>query len=268
MFTEGPQWLNPSFLYVGLLCLAILLVGTRVHHGSIFRPIREKLLYRLLLASIAGWLGAWVLLPFGWVPVPEKALSFFVPGTLFGVLVMLPVLNHLERHLLQAAGLVWAATVAHAAIWSTGLLVYGVVVDAGVLDAFDLPRHIEDIILPMVLGIPMGVVFGVIVFVAMSRILNLRFDRRGWFIAIIISAVCGAIYVGTLFDWPEWTESLESFTFSDSPMFFAYILWYAATAAVFDLGKPQPHSPITKYDLGLLGGLVLLTIWFLWQFNL
>jgi len=236
-----------------LLCLAILLVGIHVHHGSIFRPIREKLLYRLLLASIAGWLGAWFLLPLGMLSVPNKTLGFFVPGTLFGVLVMLPMLDHPEKHPLRATVLVWAATLAHAAIWITGFSVFYVV------DAYDLPLE-PDIVGHMVLGIPVGVVFGVIVFVAMSRILNLRFDRRGWFIAIIISAVCGMIYVDAVLGGLEWVENLESLTFSKSPMFFAYILWYAATAAVFNLGKPQPQSPITKYDIVLLGGFPLLTI--------
>jgi len=159
---------------------------------------------------------------------------------------MLPMLDYPERHPLRATVLVWAATVAHAAIWVVGVSVYFA------LDAYGLLRHIEDIILSMVLGIPMGVVFGVIVFVAMSRILNLHFDRRGWFIVIIISAVCGTIYLGAPFNW--------LINVSQSYMFFSYILWYAATAAVFNLGKPQPQSSITKCDIVLLGGLVLLTI--------
>ena len=250
MFVEGPQWLSPSFLFVGLLCLAVLLVGIRIQHGSIFRPIREKLLYRLLLASIAGWLGAWFFLPNSW-GIPDKTLSLFVPGALFGVLVMLPMLDHPERHPLRVALLAWAATVAHAAIWVTGSLVFGV------LSEYD-PLH--DWAFLMILGASVGVVFGMIVYVAMSHILNLRFDRRGWFIAIIISVVCGTIYVGGVFGWPEWVKNFESFTFSDFLMFFAYILWYAATAVIVDLGKPQPQSSITKYDFGLLGGLVLLTI--------
>jgi len=79
-------------------------------------------------------------------------------------------------------------------------------------------------------------------------------------IAIIISAVCGMIYVDAVLGGLEWVENLESLTFSKSPMFFAYILWYAATAAAFNLGKPQPQSPITKYDIVLLGGFPLLTI--------
>ena len=253
MFDEHPQWFSPVFLYLGLLCLAVLLVGIRIQHGSIFRPIRKKLLYRLILASIAGWLGAWFILPLGLFSVPEKALGFFVPGTLFGVLVMLPMLDHPHRHLFRVAVLAWAATIAHVAIWVTGFLVYGV------LGEYD-PLQLAEWIFLMILGASVGVVFGVIVFVAMSRTLNLRFDRRGWFIAIIISAVGGTIYVGALFNWPEWVGNLEHFTFSDSPMFFAYIFWYAATAAVFDLGKPQTRSSTKIYDFGLLGGLVLITI--------
>lgn len=252
MFDEHPQWFSPVFLYVGLLSLAVLLVGIRIQHSSIFRPIREKLLYRLLLASIAGWLGAWFFLPNSW-GIPDKTLSLFVPGALFGVLVMLPMLAHPERHPLRVALLAWAATVAHVAIWVTGSLIYVV------LGEYDPLQHVEWAFF-MILGTSVGVVFGVIVCVAMSRILNLRFDRGGWFIAIIISAVCGTIYVGGVFGWPEWVGNLRHFTFSDSPMFFAYILWYAATAAVFDLGKPQPQSSIKIYDFGLLGGLVLITI--------
>ena len=253
MFVEGPQWLSPSFLHVGLLCLAVFLVSIRIQHGSIFHPIREKLLYRLILASIAGWLGAWFILPFGFFAVPEKALGFIVPGAFFGVLVMLPMLENPEKHPLRVAVLAWAATVAHVAIWVTGSLIYVV------LGEYDPLQHVEWAFF-MILGTSVGVVFGVIVCVAMSRILNLRFDRGGWFIAIIISAVCGTIYVGGVFGWPEWVGNLRHFTFSDSPMFFAYILWYAATAAVFDLGKPQPQSSIKIYDFGLLGGLVLITI--------
>lgn len=230
---------HPVFLFVGLLCFAVLLVGIRVQHGSIFRPIREKLLYRLLLASIAGWLGAWFF--------SQETLGLFMPGTLFGVLVMLPMLGHPQRHPLRVAVLVWAATIAHVAIWVTGVSLYGV------MSGYE----------PMILGAPAGVAFGVIVFVAMSRILNLRFDRPVWIIAIIISAICGTIYAGVMIDdWLGWVRNLEYFNFEESPIFPAYILWYAATAAVFDLGKPQPQSPIRNYDFGLLVGLVLLTIWF------
>lgn len=265
MFGNGPQWLSPSLLYLGLLCLAVLLLGIHIQHGSILRPIRQKLLYRLLLASIAGWLGTWFLLPFGWFSIPDKTSSFFVPGTILGVLVMLPMLDHPERHLLRAAVLVWAATVAHAAIWFTGFSVFDV------LETYDLlpPAPDSDISVWIIFGVPVGVVYGAIVYVAMSRVLNLQFDGRGWFIAMIISMVCGTLYVGIWSDYPsnlwnEWKEVLESATFSDSPMFFAYILWYAATAAVFDLGRQQPQSPVTKYDVGLLGGLVL-TTYMLWR---
>jgi hypothetical protein len=231
----------------------VLSVGIRIRHGSIFRPIREKLLYRLMLASIAGWLSAWFILPLGFFGVPVKTLGFIMPGTFFGVLVMLSMLEHPEKHPLRGVVLVWAATVAHVAIWVTGFSVYSVTL-------IDALQDVEWAYFLMILGSSVGVIFGVIVFIAMSRIFNLRFDRRGWFIAIFISAVGGTIYVGALFGWPEWVRNLERFTFSDSPMFFAYILWYVATAAVFDLGKPQPQSSMKVYDLRFLGGLVLITI--------
>lgn len=233
------EHLHPAFLYLGLLSLAVLLVGIRIQHGSIFRPIRENLLYRLFLATIAGWVGACVL----WFSVLEP-LGIFVPGLLFGVLVMLPMLDHPERHPFRVVVLAWAAMIAHAAIWFTGILLIDMV-------GYE----------PIKVGAPAGVVFGVIVFLAISRILNLRFNRPVWFIAILISMICGTIYAGIILeDWFGWVSNFKYFNLEDSPIFFIYILWYAATAAVFHLGKPYPRSPITKYDFSLLGGLVLITI--------
>lgn len=245
---------HPVFLFVGLLCFAVLLIGIRVQHGSILRPVREKLLYRLILASIAGWLGAWFILPFDIFGFPEKALGFIVPGAFFGVLVMLPMLEHLVERPLRVAVLAWAATAAHVAIWVTGSSAFLV------LSEYDPLQHVEWAFL-MIVGASAGVPFGVIVFVAMFRILNLRFDWPVWIIAILISAICGTIYVGVVIDdWLGWVRNLEYFNFANSPIFLAYILWYAATAVVFDLGKPQLQSSIKIYDFVLLGGLVLITI--------
>ena len=233
-------------------------MGIRTRHGGILRPIRERLLYRLLLASIAGWLGAWFLLPFSWLPVPETR-GFFVPGAIFGVVVMVTMLDDPVRHPLRAATLVWAATIAHAALWVTGFTVYGVLEvleNLEVLDAYlpqmSLPQWIGSVIW----GGPPGVVFGLIVSIAMSRILNLQFGRSIWFLIVIISGASGSIYVSTLLD--DWSN-LEGLMFNEAPIFFAYIIWYVATSAVFNLGKTQPVTSMTKLDFILFGVLVLLT---------
>jgi len=60
-------------------------------------------------------------------------------------------------------------------------------------------------------------------------------------------------------DWPEWVGDLEYFTFDGSPVFFVYVLWYAATAAVFNLGKARALAPVTKLDFVFVGGLILIT---------
>jgi hypothetical protein len=227
-------------------------VGIRARHGGIFRPIRERLLYRLLLAAVAGWLSAWFLLPFHLFPIPEVR-GFFVPGTIFGVLVMVSMLDDSARHFVRAALLVWAATIAHAAIWVTGFAIYDVA------DTYGQQWNHEARIL-LLLWAPPGVVFGIIVTAAMSRILNLRFGRAIWFSNVVISGACGIIYVfAVTADWPAWVETLEVLTFDDSPVFFTYVLWYAATAAVFNLGKAQPLAPVTKLDFVFAGGLILIT---------
>ena len=144
MFTES---FSRVAQYAGLTFLSILLVGIRIRHGSILRPIRERLSYRLLLAAVAGWLAALFLHPFGtWGPFPEYFRDFFIPGTIFGVLVIVAMLDDPVRHLLRVAILVWAATIAHAAIWFTGLSVMDV------WDTYELPEPASGMILSMILS--------------------------------------------------------------------------------------------------------------------
>lgn len=244
---------NPVQLIAGLAFLTTFLVGVRLRHRSVARPIRLRLTHRLLLASIAGWLAAWFLLPFGFFRIPETG-GFFIPGTFFGFMVMVPMLNHPIRRLFRAAILVWAATIAHAAIWFTGFTIFGVADTYG--DEFWLLIYV----------VP-GLVFGAIVSVAMSRILNLRFERSIWFSIAIISVACGSAYVfAVLGEWPYWIESIEYLTFDDVPVFLIYVLWYVVSAAVFNLGKPQPAAPVTNTDFVLLGGLVLGTVLIGWYF--
>lgn len=261
LFESPPELPRPVALSVGLMLLGALLAGLHFRHGNILAVIRQKLTYRLMLASIAGWLSAWFLLPFAFFPIPETR-GFFVPGAIFGVLVMAPMLDHLRRHPLRAAILIWAAIVAYAMMWFAGMVIIEVIETCGALfDERDWsPKFSEEAILLPILGGVAGIVFGMTVSVAMSRVLNLHIARIHWLLIVILSGAFGTAYASVVTEFgPEWLKILEGYTFDDSPVFLTHILWYMALGAVFDRGGQQPLSPVAITDYVLLGVLMLLS---------
>jgi hypothetical protein len=248
-----------------------LLASLHFRHGAILDPVRRTLAYRLMLASIAGWLGAWFLLPFSFLPIPATH-GFFVPGAIFGVLVMVPMLDAPGRHPLRAATLVWAATVAYAMMWFAGMVIIEVL-DTYASQLFGerdwSPLFSEDAILLSLLGGPAGIVFGVIVSLAMSRVLNLHLARIHWFLIAILSGICGTAYAGVVTEfWPEWLDALDRHTFDGFPVFLTHIFWYILLGAIFDRGRQQTMTPTVNTDYGLLGALILLSLLVGWSLGL
>ena len=265
---SSPELPRSVVLSTGLILLGAFLAGVYFRHASVLGPTRQTLTYRLALASIAGWLSAWFLLPFSFLPIPETR-GFFVPGALFGLLVMVPMLEDPVRHWFRATILVWAAAVAYAAMWLAAMVNIEVVEAywPKLLDGtYWSPMFSEEAINVLILGGPAGIVFGIIASVPMSRVLVLRLKRAHWLLIIILSGACGTIYAGAVTDsWPEWIDSLERYTFADSFIFLAHILWYVLLGAVFSLGKSRPLAPTGHVDHALLGSLALLTILVVWS---
>ena len=268
-FVELPPNLPRSVaLFISLILLATLVVGIYIRHGGILRPLRRKLVYRLTLACIAGWLSASFISPFPVLPVPETS-GFFIPGTIFGALVMAPLSNDPRRHPFRVAILVWAATVAYATVWLFGMFVIEVWEKYFPQMASDLaegPDFLAGAVLSSIVGGPPGITFGVIVGTAMSLALGLRFERSCWLLILIISAICGTIYAGIVLGvWREWVEPVEIHTFRDSAVFLVHIIWYMGLGTAFNLRKPQLLPPSASINHVLLACLCLLTILTCWS---
>jgi hypothetical protein len=268
---SSPELPRPVALSAALILLSVWLAGLHFRHGSILDSIRHTLTYRLILASIAGWLSAWFLLPFSFFPIPETR-GYFIPGAIFGALVMAPMLDDPRRHRLRAAILVWAATVAYAMMWFAGMVIIEIIEAYGpqLFNEHDgSPLLGEEAFVVSILGGTTGILFGVIVSVAMSWVLNLHFARIHWFVIIIPSAIYGTAYTAAVTEfWPEWLQILDRHAFAGSSIFLTHVLWYVTLGAVFNRGSREPLKAIAMADYVLLGGLILLSALVGWSLGL
>lgn len=214
-------------------------------------PLKEHLAYRLVLAGAAGCLAAWVYLPEDFFTGPHDVLGWYLPGTVFGLLVLLPLLENPVRHWCRSAVLLCAATIAHLAMWTTGFLMFFV------LDGVQLVE--SDTGLTVVLGGPSGLVFGVIVALAATRTHGIRFDRYNWIAVALLSGLGGTIFAGIILgQWEFLRDILHLSIISRFDVYAAYMVLYLVYAMVFTLGKQQPLAKPTRVDMVLLGGLILL----------
>jgi hypothetical protein len=263
-----PRWLSLSLALVALL---LLLLVVRLRYGSILQPIRQKLTLRVLLASISGWLGAWFILPFSFFPIPE-AHGFFVPGALFGALVMVPALGSSAKEPVQGVLYIWAATVAYAMMWLTGMLVPEMF-EPAVSHLFGTSDEIavayEGTFYATLIGMPAGIVFSGVVGAAIFLGPGYRLNARRWFLLIALGAICGALYAGVVIDaWPEWSEALEHYTFEDSPIYLVQVLWYASFGVFLNECRHETAPPNHQANFLLISFLVLLTILAGWSLGL
>jgi len=215
-------------------------------------PLKEHLAYRLVLAGVAGCLAAWVYLPEGFFQGPHDILGWYLPGTVFGLLVLLPLLKDPVRHWFRSAILLCAATVAHLAMWTTGFSMFYV------LDGLQLVE--SDTGLTVVLGGSSGLVFGVIVALATTRTLDIRFVWYNWIAVALLSGLGGSIFAGIIMNqWEFLRDILHISVISRFDVYVAYMILYLVYAMVFTIGKQQPLAKPKRVDMVLLGGLVLLT---------
>lgn len=257
---------SPLVLIAVLVCLAAQLVYLRVRFGSILVPLKERLGFRLLMAAIAGCLAAWLYLPEGFFPGPQNTLGLFLPGTAFGLLVLIPLLDNPAQNWIRSAILLWIATVGHAAVWVTGLYTLLLLEDAH-FPAWDwLDSNGYNDLQLMLLGIPALVVFGLFIAIGVPRVLRLRLSRSAWISILAVSSACGILYADAVTSgflrqlvfntWPA---------LDDLPVYVAYVVWYTATAAVLARRKLNSATLSTRVDVALLAGLAFLTF-FIIQF--
>lgn len=214
----------------------------------------EHLAYRLGLTGVAGWLAAWAYLPEGVFSGPHDTISFYLPGTVFGLLVLVPLLEDPARHWVRSAILLCTATLAHWALWATGFAMYGV------LENVQLEESILETGAIIVLGGPAGLVFGLMVTLAAARTMNIQFEWYNWIAVALLSCLSGTLYAGILLDqWKFLEDMLFISVINDFNVHVAYMVSYLVYAMVFTLGKQRPLAKPTKLDMILVGGLVLLT---------
>ena len=265
IISAWPRW---TTLSIGLITLSLFLVAVRFRDGSIVRPIRERRLYRVVLALISGWLSAWFLLPFDFIfPIPETR-GFFVPGAIFGALVAAPVLNSPARRPLLVALMVWIGAVAYALIWLSGMLAVELIsrfISQIGANLEDLSEGVEGSIEAVLVGALPGMVFGILVNLGLSNASGRRSDWRTWLSIVAISGICGVALASVVLDvWSESFDLVERYTFEDSPIFLVHALWYAVFALTVDRYSQRSirgNASVSPWFLGTLLSLTILVVW-------
>lgn len=178
-------------------------------------------------------------------------LGWYVPGTVFGLLVLVPLVEHPLRYWRRSAILLIAATIAHQAMWTTGFSMLQV------LDQLQLVVSERGLV--VVLGAPSGVVFGVIATLATARTLAIRFSWHSWVVIALLSGLGGTFFAGTiLYQWEFFGDVLSASGARALNVCLAYTGLFLIYAIIFALGKQQTPRQPTGVDRVLLGALVLL----------
>lgn len=262
---------RPVALLLGAAFLFSLLAFIKLRHGQLLDPIRQRSIYRLLLAAVAGWFSAWFLLPFSFLPVPESR-GFFVPGMLFGALVILPALESPQKHPARAAIAVWVGAVGYAVIWFLGMVIVEVLDNLAPSFPSDPDEGsgvIDYLSAPVIIGVPPFLVFGAIIGLAACRLRGARLTRNGWISVLALSAICGTAYAGVVLSvWDAWIDAFERFTFDNAAIFLVHIAWYAVFATIIDLKGAESTPPMTRADKVYLSTLAVLTVLVVWSLGL
>lgn len=199
----------------------------------------------------------------------RRYARLFLPGTIFGLLLSATLLEEPGRNWPRILILLWVSTVAHATIWLTGLTIVGLLLESDFSPPG--PDWLEEAIGYALLGIPSGIVFGIIVAVGTARVLCSKFSRRDWVLILTVNAACGMAYVDAVASggYLGHLNALLHYRtgFDGAGIYVAYIVWYAAALTLLARAEPREFTGTTKADIATLSALVGLTtiIWLVFE---
>ena len=215
---------------------------------------------RLALAAISGWLAAWVLLPEDWLPHPQDIFAWYLPGTLFGLFVLVPLIDNPIRHWARSMFLLLVASYSHWAMWFVGLTA------EEYADYLDLHGYATHETAYLIIGALAGIVFGLINSVAVARVARIRFARSSWGAICLVSCMGGALFAAVLLRLFGLIEpSQANFVVESLNVYLAYVVFFLPFAAILGLGERRAIGKVERTDLVLFVVFMLLmllsTIW-------